>query len=137
MPSDRKHKILIVEDEDKVREVFSDALKAKGFIVIEAVDGNKAKELWIKEQPDLVLLDILLPEIDGFQLLKTMRAYPSPHHSDTPVVVITNLYEKSDILRASKYSIKQFMVKANHTTDEVIQRIEEVFEREHRKKTIG
>lgn len=125
------HKVLLVEDEEVVRKIFAEALDKRGYDVVEAADGKQAMELWIKEQPDLVLLDILLPEMDGFQLLKTMREYPSPHHSDTPVVVITNLYKRSDVMKASKYSIEQFMVKANHTTEEVMQRIDDVFLRQH------
>ncbi|MGE5392737.1 MAG: response regulator [Candidatus Saccharibacteria bacterium] len=133
MKSSITHKVLVVEDEEVVRKIFVKALEDRGYDVVEAVDGKNAMEVWIKEQPDLVLLDILLPEMDGFQLLKTMREYPSEHHRDTPVVVITNLYKRSDVIKASKYSIEQFMVKANHTTEEVMQRIDDVFLRQHQK----
>ncbi|MBX4204976.1 MAG: response regulator [Candidatus Doudnabacteria bacterium] len=125
MPEKNK-KILVVEDDITMREIVVSKLNSFGYKVVEADDGKKAVATWTKEKPDLVLLDLMLPEMDGFTVLETMRKSADSKLANTKVIILSNLWSKEDIERTKKLSIEQFMVKAYHTTEDILEEVKKI-----------
>lgn len=115
------NKILIIEDDQFLRELLAKKLSLAGFAVTQSIDGetglNKIKE----DKPQLVLLDLILPGIDGFELLKRMRE--DKNISGIPVLVLSNLGQKEDVRRALDLGAKDYLIKAHFTLDEIISKI--------------
>jgi len=128
--AETQKKVLVVEDDNAMREIVAHKLSSAGLTVIEASDGRVAIELWQKERPDIVLLDLMLPELDGFQVLSTMRKNHETVIAHTPVIVLSNLFSKEDVQRTKQLTIEDFLVKAYHTTEEILQRVQEVLKRQ-------
>jgi DNA-binding response OmpR family regulator len=104
-------KVLIVEDDLDLLDLTGYALRREGFTVFFARDGREALERWESENPDLVLLDIRLPQIDGFEVCRRIR-----QESETPVIMLTGRDDEEDVLRglgsgADDYVIKPFSAK--------------------------
>lgn len=125
MPQNSK-KILVVEDDITMREIIVAKLSSFGYKVVEADDGKKAMETWTREKPDLVLLDLMLPEMDGFSVLEKMRKSSDTQLANTKVIILSNLWSKEDIERTKKLSIEEFMVKAYHTTEDILEEVKKV-----------
>jgi CheY-like chemotaxis protein len=125
MPS-KNQKILVVEDDITMREIVVSKLTSFGYKVSEADDGQKAIDIWTKERPDLVLLDLMLPHVDGFGVLETMRKNPDTVLANTKVIILSNLWSKDDIERTKKLSIEEFMVKAYHTTEDILEEVKKI-----------
>lgn len=119
-------KVLIVEDDITMREILVSKLSSAGFVVVEAEDGKHAVATWQKEKPDLVLLDLMLPEADGFSVLGEIRKNPDTSLANTKVIILSNLWSKSDIERAKNLTIEEFLVKAYHTTEEILDEVKKV-----------
>ena len=117
-------KILIVEDDEFLRSLNAKRLETEGFKIVVAVDGQSAIDLIPKEMPDLIFLDLLLPGVDGFEVLKRIKA--DAKTKDIPVVVFSNLGQKEDIEKAHNLGAIDFLVKANFTLDDVVVKIREV-----------
>ena len=115
------YKILIVEDDKFLRDLISQKLLREGFDVATAVDGedgiNKVKE----EKPDLVLLDLILPGIDGFEVLGKIREDSA--FADLPVIILSNLGQKEDIEKGIQLGAVDYLIKAHFTPQEVIDKI--------------
>jgi len=118
--------ILVVEDDNAMRSIVVRKLKAHGFGVLEAEDGKKALEIWQKEKPALTLLDVMLPELDGFEVLELIRKNQDEQIAKTPVIILTNLYSKEDITRAREMGISGYFVKAYLTTEEIVKHVEDI-----------
>lgn len=118
-------KILVVEDEHLLRRLLVQSLKEGNFEVIEAIDGEegivKAKE----ERPDLILLDLILPGISGYEVLLRMKK--DPLLEKIPVIVLSNLGQEEEIERAKRLGAKDFMIKAHFTLSQIKEKIEEFF----------
>ncbi|OGE73798.1 MAG: hypothetical protein A3I07_02220 [Candidatus Doudnabacteria bacterium RIFCSPLOWO2_02_FULL_42_9] len=125
--AEKQKKILVVEDDITMREIVEHKLTTSGFTVVTADNGPTAIELWKKEKPDLVLLDLMLPEMDGFQILETIRK--DPETAETPVIVLSNLFSKEDVQKAKGLKIDEFMIKAYYTTEEILTKIDEVLKK--------
>lgn len=123
------YKILVVEDEEMMREILADELTRHGFKVLQAEDGKKAIQLWEKEKPNLVLLDLMLPEMSGSEILQKMRSSPNKTSAEVPVIVITNVWSKEEKEKILQYNIDNFLVKAYVTTEEIIDRVKEALEK--------
>ena len=117
-------KILIVEDDEFLRSLNAKRLETEGFKVSVAVDGQNALDLIPKELPDLIFLDLLLPGVDGFEVLKKIKA--DDKTKAIPVIVFSNLGQKEDIERAHNLGAQDFLIKANFTLDDVVIKIKEV-----------
>lgn len=126
MPNEKANKILIVEDDMAMRDIVIHKLLAHGFDVKEAEDGRVGIDLALKEKPDLVLLDLMLPEVDGFKVLETIRADKDPNIANTPVIILSNLWSNKDILRTKDLKVQAYMVKAYFTTEEILNKINEI-----------
>lgn len=110
--ADFSKKILIVEDDDSLRNILLDQL-ALNYSVIPAADGAEALEQIKTFHPDLILLDLLLPKIDGFKILKQLRSLPDPKDSNTHVIVISNLSDPESIKKITELKIDEYFTKAD------------------------
>lgn len=119
-----KKKILIIEDEKALLEAIKSKLLISGYDVISAEDGEEGENLIKSESPDLVLLDIVLPKKDGFQILEDLKK----DSVIVPIVIISNSGQPVEIERAIKLGVKDYLIKANFTPNEVLEKVE---------KTIG
>lgn len=124
--TNKPRKILMVEDDVAMREIVIHKLMSHGFDVKEAEDGKQGLEVLLKEKPDLVLLDLMLPEVDGFKVLETVRAHQDPKIAGTPIIILSNLWSNKDILRTKALKVQAYMVKAYFTTEEILSKINEI-----------
>lgn len=119
-------KILIVEDDKELGKNLADKLAPSNCFVLHAFDGEMAVELIVDERPDVILLDLLLPKLDGFKVLERLRNYPDKALADIKVVVLSNLWSDKDILRAKALKIEEYYVKSNTNLDDVAQKIKQI-----------
>lgn len=117
-------KILIVEDDKFLRELIAKKLTAEGYQTIEAKDGEEGIKKLIEEKPDLVLLDLILPGIDGFEVLK--QAKENPQVAEIPVIVLSNLGQRDDVEKGLGLGAIDFLIKAHFTPREIIDKIKSV-----------
>lgn len=116
-------KVLMVEDDKFLRELATQKFTKEGLKAISAMDGMQGIMLAEKELPDAILLDILLPGIDGFEVLKRIRANPAL--KKTPVFMLSNFGQTEDIQKSKDLGADQFLVKADHTLDEIVTMVRE------------
>ncbi len=119
-------KVLLVEDDNFLREISSKKLVKEGFTVYEALDGEQALEGVKEIRPDIVLLDIILPAIDGFQILANIRSSKDPEIAKIPVIMLSNLGQDDDIKKAMDIGANDYLVKAHFTTEEIVEKIKSV-----------
>lgn len=86
----KKTKILIVEDEPVINKLYTEELLARGFSILTATNGRDGLELAIREKPDLILLDILMPIMDGLTMMDKLRE-KDPYGKNVPIIFLTNL----------------------------------------------
>lgn len=115
--------VLLVEDESFLRKLCTKQLTKDGYSVFEAKDGEEALNLFNDNRIDMVLLDIILPSMDGFQVLKKIRSNKNKKKSQIPIVMLSNLGQDSDIKKAKDIGADDFMIKANFTTKEIIEKV--------------
>lgn len=120
-------KILIIDDEKLIVKAFQDHFVREGYEIEVAYDGEegftKAKEF----KPDLILLDILMPKVDGITLLKDLKN--SPETESIPVVMITNLEGEENIEQTNKLGSLVYLIKSNHDLSAVSEKIREIFKK--------
>ena len=116
------YKILVADDEPAVLEIMSRKVAAKGYNVVSAKNGQEAWEKIQHENPDIVLLDLIMPEMDGISVLSKLRATP-PSRKFIPVIIISALGEQETMKRAIDLQADHYMVKPV-TIDEVFKAIE-------------
>jgi len=115
-------KILIVEDDTYLRDVYSELIKSEGFAVITAENGQLGLQTVVSQKPDLVLLDLMMPVMDGKSMLHQMRSMEE--FKKTPVIVLTNAGDADNMRETQFYdNANAFLIKANITPDEIITRI--------------
>ena len=118
--------IVIVEDDVAMREIVTHKLSTNGFTVKEAEDGKVAIDLIKETKPKLVLLDLMLPEVDGFKVLETIRRSEDKELANTPVIILSNLWSNKDILKTKALNVQAYLVKAYFTTEEILKKVQEV-----------
>ncbi|MFA5831207.1 MAG: response regulator [Candidatus Paceibacterota bacterium] len=121
----KKTKILVVEDDNALRKVLCDKLAMEGFKVMEARDGQEGFKMAIMKHPDLILLDLMLPEMDGISALEELRK--DSWGAAAKVLIMTNL-KKGESLGAQteKYKVAGFIEKADTSIDDIVMKIKEV-----------
>jgi len=124
-------KILVIEDDLAMREIVSHKLLSSGFEVKEAEDGKKGLELIDSFKPNLILLDLLMPEVDGFGVLEALRNNKDPELAKTPVIVLSNLWSNQDILKVKAFNVETFLVKAYFTPGEILGKINEILDKKN------
>jgi DNA-binding response OmpR family regulator len=129
--SDGKKKILIVEDDKSLREMYQLRLSINGYDVIEAKDGEEGLDLAIKERPDLIMLDIMMPKMSGMDVLDIIKS--TPETKDIPVILLTALNEDSVRSKGLVYGAEDYLVKSQTMPGKVVEKIEEVLARKEGK----
>jgi len=118
--------ILFIEDEPGLQRTLGDVLRRNGYKVINALNGEIGLKLLEKEKPDLILLDLVLPKMNGFEVLKELKA--NPETKEIPVIVLTNLGTIEDVNRVVELGANTYLIKAQYTIEEVIQKVKRVME---------
>ncbi|MDD5109714.1 MAG: response regulator [Patescibacteria group bacterium] len=116
--------ILLVEDDEFLSELYATKLNLEGFEVVTAADGKKGLKLAREKHPDLVLLDIILPKMDGFEVLKTLREDPAG--KAIPVILLTNLSQRDEVRRGLELGAADYLIKAHFMPSEVVKKIKAV-----------
>jgi DNA-binding response OmpR family regulator len=117
----KKKKIMIIEDDSFVMDIYQTKLNQEGYEVLLAENGAEALKKLEKEAPDLVLLDIVMPYIDGLQVLKKIKA--DKKLKDIPVILLTNLSQKEDINEGLGLGADDYLIKSHFTPSEVLEKI--------------
>jgi DNA-binding response OmpR family regulator len=117
-------KILIVEDDKFLRDLAVQKLTKEHLQVFAAMDGEQGVLLAEQQEPEMILLDILLPGIDGFEVLARLRA--NPKLAETHIAMLSNFGQREDIERAFGLGADHFFVKANYTLDEIVQEVKKI-----------
>lgn len=110
-------KIMLVEDDNNLREIYEARLLAEGYEIISAHDGEEALAVAVKEKPDLIISDVMMPKISGFDMLDILRT--TPETKNTKVVMMTALSQAEDRERANKLGADRYLVKSQVTLEDV------------------
>ncbi len=126
MPEDKKTKILIVEDEEVICKAYADELRDEGFAILIAKNGQVGLELALREKPDLILLDILMPVMDGLTMMDQLRQ-KDLYGKNVPIILLTNLSASEEkIMKAiTKDEPAYYLVKSDWNLSAVIEKIKE------------
>lgn len=117
-------KIVIIEPDDSIREEYRALLGDAGFEVHTACDGRAGLDLVWFEQPDLVLLEVLLAKVDGFEVLRQIRQ--NAQTCGMPVVLFTELGHEDDIARARHLGAHEYCIKSHHTSADVVKKVRDI-----------
>jgi DNA-binding response OmpR family regulator len=120
-------KILFIEDESALQKTFRDVLEKEGYEMISALDGESGLRLAKSQKPDLILLDLILPKKDGFEVLKELKEDEAT--KGIPVIVLTNLEDIESVEKAIELGATTYLVKAQYTLEEVIQKVKKALEK--------
>jgi len=119
-----KNNILIIEDDEFFKELITKKLFSGGFRILDAGDGQKGIEEAKQSKPDLILLDLLLPSMDGFEVLSALKS--DSETASIPVVILSNLSSKEDIEKGLKLGAADFLIKSQFASGEIITKIEKL-----------
>jgi len=117
-------KILFIEDEQTLQKTLGDILRKEGYEVINALNGEIGLRLAKTEKPDLILLDLILPVVDGFEVLRHIKN--NPKIKEIPIVVLTNLDKMEDVERALQAGATTYLIKTDYGLAEVIEKIKKI-----------
>jgi DNA-binding response OmpR family regulator len=118
-----KKTILIVEDEAPLRNALCDKLTSEGFHVLPAKNGVEGLHVALQEHPDLILLDIVMPLMDGVMMLHKLRA--DTWGSGVHVIILTNLSDNDSVAKAMEQDVFEYIVKSNIKIEELVKRVKE------------
>ncbi len=116
-------KILLVEDDNFLRELLAKKLRNEGFEVIEAVDGEQGLQETEEKMPDIILLDLILPGMDGFQFLEKKKEKEKV--KEIPVIILSNLGQREEIEKGLKLGAVDYMVKAYFSPFEIVDKVKQ------------
>ncbi len=114
-------KILIVEDEDSLRKALVERFKAEEFEVLEAVDGEEGLASAEKNNPDMIMLDIIMPKMDGITMLKKLRA--TEFGKDVPVMIMTNIDDAKNLYDGLANGAFDFLIKSNWGIGDMVEKV--------------
>ena len=114
-------KILIIEDEPALREALADKLSREGFSCLEAKNGLEGLDFALKEHPDLILLDIIMPVMDGMTMLEELRK--NPWGKNVPVILLTNLSEVEKVAESLRHGIYDYLVKSDWSLEDIVKKV--------------
>ena len=117
-------KILIIEDDEFLRQLISKKISSEGYEVSSAVDGTDGIEKVKSVMPDLILLDLLLPTTDGYEVLSKIKADKAT--SSIPVIILSNLGQQDEINKGMKLGAIDFLVKAQLTPEEIVTKVKTI-----------
>lgn len=130
---DQPKKILIVEDEVGLGKILVNKLNSSGFISFHEDDGEKGLKAAIEKKPDLILLDIMMPGMNGLEMLKELRA--DEWGKDVSVIIMTNLTDDAQFKEALNYGVYEYLVKSNWDLEDVVNKIRSTIEKDEAART--
>lgn len=116
--------ILIIEDDEFLRGLISKKFVSESFNIISAIDGTDGIKKAQEEKPNLILLDLVLPNIDGFEVLTKLKGDSAT--SSIPIVILSNLGQKEDIDKGMKLGATDYIIKAQFTPEEIVEKIKAI-----------
>jgi DNA-binding response OmpR family regulator len=119
-------KILLVEDDINLRDIYSARFTAEGYQVITASDGEEALATAVRERPDLIILDVMMPKISGFDVLDILRS--TPETKQTKVIMMTALSQETDRKRGESLGANKYLIKSQVTLEDVVNTAKEMME---------
>lgn len=117
-------KVLLVEDDNNLREIFEMRLQAEGYQTLSAADGEEALGVATKEKPDLIIADVMMPKLSGFEMIETLRA--APEINNAKVIMMTALGQAEDRARGEKLGVVKYLVKSQVTLEDFVRVVREV-----------
>jgi DNA-binding response OmpR family regulator len=120
--ADDTKKVMVIEDDRFLSSLIKARIEKDGIIVIQSFDGEDAIKRLPEERPDLVILDLIMPKANGFEVLKAISLIPGLER--TPVVIVSNLAQDSDIEKARQLGAREYFVKVKISIDDLISKIE-------------
>ncbi|EKD48355.1 MAG: phosphate regulon transcriptional regulatory protein PhoB [uncultured bacterium] len=120
MNTDNK-KILVAEDDEFLIKAYKAKLEQEGFEILLATDGEEAVSLVNSENPSVILLDVMMPKISGFEVLETVRKNPAT--KDIPVIIMSNLGQESDVKKGLNLGAQDYLIKSNLDMDQIVTKI--------------
>lgn len=117
---------MLVEDDNSLREIYQARLAAEGYDTVSAKDGEEALALVGKEKPDLIILDVMMPKISGFDTLDILRSTPAT--KETKVIIMSALSQAEDKTRAEKLGADRYLVKSQVTLEDIVKTVKEVLD---------
>lgn len=114
-------KIMIVEDDPTLRDIYTTRFRAEGYEIVTASDGEAALTVAVQEKPDLILLDIMMPKISGFDVLDILR--DTEETKNAKIIVMSALSQTADIEKGKNLGANAYMVKSQVTLSEVVEKV--------------
>jgi len=121
--ADKKIKILLAEDDSFIQKAYKDGFERKNFDVLVAGDGEVAINLMKSNKPDIVLLDLIMPKKNGFDVLKEMKS--DEDLKNIPVIVLSNLGQDSDVDKCKTMGAVDYLIKSDYSIPEILEKIKE------------
>lgn len=119
-----RHRILLVEDDRFLRKAAEATLRQRGYAVVTAADGEEALQRAAAEAPDLVLLDLIMPKLQGFEVLRRLKGDPGT--AGIPVIVLSNLGQERDVQQAMEGGAVAYFIKSNLSLQDLAREVEKV-----------
>lgn len=116
--------ILLIEDDPFLADIYSTKLKEAGFSIEVATDGENVISIVQEKKPDLVLLDIVLPHLDGWEIIKQIKE--TDGLKDLKVIILSNLGQKNEVEKGIKLGAVKYLIKAHYTPTEIVEEIKKV-----------
>lgn len=117
-------KIMLVEDDNSLREIYSIRLTAEGYTIVSAGDGEEALAVAVRERPDLIISDVMMPKISGFDMLDILRS--TPETKDIKVIMMTALSSEDQRVRGENLGADRYLVKSQVGIEDVVNTVHEV-----------
>lgn len=122
--ADAMKKVLLVEDDKMIIDMYTLKFTQEGYEVVQAENGKDGLDFAKKNMPDIILLDIILPQMDGFTVLKALKA--DAKTKGIPVVLLTNLGQDGDVKKGLELGAVDYLIKANFTPSQVVDKVKSV-----------
>lgn len=120
--ANEKIKVGLAEDDQMLSDMYKLKFQKSGFDIVTAPDGAAGLELVKNEKPDILLLDIIMPKLDGFQVLAELQKLGTK----IPIVLLTNLGQEEDIVKGRELGATDYFVKSNFTPDAIVEKVRSI-----------
>ena len=125
--TDEKKKILVVEDDIFISDIYQVKFSQEGFQVAVAVNGLEALKILDNFRPDIILLDIIMPQMDGIETLKKLKN--DEKWKNIPIIMLTNISEKEKVEESEEMGVNDYLVKSQFTPSEVVEKVNALLNR--------
>ncbi|MFA6042099.1 MAG: response regulator [Patescibacteria group bacterium] len=124
MATNQKPTVVLIEDDPLIAEMYTAKFTKEGFDLHHAADGQAGLDLLKTVTPQVVLLDIIMPKLDGFQVLQALRK--EPKYATLPIIMLTNLGQEEDVQKGRQYGATDYFIKTNFTPAAIVDKVRAV-----------